>query len=258
MNLFAGQRQEPGERAGWKPVVAVFVITAAIIVLATAAGFGAAKLFDIVSRLDEPRAFRAGEPEFLLTARVAASLFGFQAVTVLLVFFADARLRASGRSLLPFGMPKEGIRTLVLSVIALMALAALIGASTYAFDGDAVRQDLEPFVGLMGTGAWWLMLIAAGIGAPLAEELLFRGLLYAVLRRSVFGFLGTALVTSVLWASLHANYSIYGVIAVLVIGIYLAFLRERTGTLVAPMVAHGVYNSLIVLILAFWPSWLIG
>jgi membrane protease YdiL (CAAX protease family) len=57
-----------------------------------------------------------------------------------------------------------------------------------------------------------------------------------------------------MWALLHANYSIYGLTAITLIGIYLALIRERTGTLLTPIVCHGAYNSLIVLILAFAPN----
>ena len=61
---------------------------------------------------------------------------------------------------------------------------------------------------------------------------------------------GAALVTAVMWALLHANYSVYGLVAITLIGLYLAWLRERTGTLLTPIVCHGAYNSLIVLALA--------
>jgi membrane protease YdiL (CAAX protease family) len=57
-----------------------------------------------------------------------------------------------------------------------------------------------------------------------------------------------------MWALLHAHYSVYGIAAITLIGIYLALVREKTGTLLTPIVCHGVYNSLIVLILAFAPN----
>jgi membrane protease YdiL (CAAX protease family) len=57
-----------------------------------------------------------------------------------------------------------------------------------------------------------------------------------------------------MWALLHANYSIYGLAAITLIGIYLALIRERTKTLLTPIVCHGAYNSLIVLVLAFAPN----
>jgi membrane protease YdiL (CAAX protease family) len=106
----------------------------------------------------------------------------------------------------------------------------------------------------MKARTWWLVLIAAGIGAPIAEECLFRGLMFGTLRRTSLGIGGAAAVSAILWALLHANYSIYGVTAITLIGIYLALVRERTGSLLTPIVCHGAYNSLIVLVLAFAPN----
>lgn len=77
------------------------------------------------------------------------------------------------------------------------------------------------------------------------------GLLFGALRPSPLGFTGAAVVTAVTWALLHANYSPYGVAAITLIGLYLAWLRERTGSLLTPIVCHGAYNSLIILLMAF-------
>jgi membrane protease YdiL (CAAX protease family) len=135
-----------------------------------------------------------------------------------------------------------------------MVLAFLYGSLIFALDREAFRNDMSPFAELMKARTWWLVLIAAGIGAPIAEECLFRGLLFGTLRRTPLGIGGAAAVSAILWALLHANYSIYGVTAITLIGIYLALVRERTGSLLTPIVCHGAYNSLIVLVLAFAPN----
>ena len=49
--------------------------------------------------------------------------------------------------------------------------------------------DLRPFVRLFGE-QWVLALLVVGIGAPLSEELLFRGFLLSALARSRLGFAG--------------------------------------------------------------------
>ena len=130
----------------------------------------------------------------------------------------------------------------------------LTARSYLAFDKNALRHDMQPFAEMMKSRTWWLVLIAAGIGAPLAEECLFRGLLYGALRRTPFGFTGAA--------ARHRRH-VGGAARQLfdlrpgrdhAIGLYLALLRERTGTLLTPIVCHGAYNSLIVLVLAFAPD----
>ncbi|CAA2142417.1 CPBP family intramembrane glutamic endopeptidase [Hyphomicrobium sp. ghe19] len=236
----------------WKWVATGVCLAVAIVVLATVSGYGAAAVFDIWSQIKEPRAFAAGEPEALMTGRVAISLFAFQVVTVASVFLANARRRrVAGTPFLNFDMPPGGIKTLALSVVVLMALAMLFASFVFVFNPDALQHDLQPFAEMMKSRTWWLILLAAGIGAPLAEECLFRGLLFGALRPSPLGFTGAAVVTAVTWALLHANYSPYGVAAITLIGLYLAWLRERTGSLLTPIVCHGAYNSLIILLMAF-------
>jgi membrane protease YdiL (CAAX protease family) len=254
-----GDRPEaPVARESWKSAGLALGVALAIAALGTAVGFAAAGAFDVWSRIDEPRAFAAGEMQALWTARLAISLFAFQSVTVLLVFAADAHLRRAGTPYLGFAMPEGGPRTLLLSAIALVVLAGLFGSLVYASDREAFHSDMAPFVDMMRSRTWWLVLIAAGIGAPLAEECLFRGLLFGALKATPIGLVGAALVTSVLWASLHANYSTHGLVAITLIGLYLAYVRERTGTLLTPIVCHSAYNSLIVLTLALAPDGALG
>lgn len=255
MSVLLGDRASARPPAGpWSGAALVLAVALAIVLLATAAGFGAAAAFDAWARVDEPRAFAAGEIPALLTARVSFSLVAFQCITILLVFVANGRLRLSDTSFIRFGMPHGGVMTLFIAVFALVALAGIYGGLVYTFDKQAFSHDIGPFAELMKSRTWWLLLLAAGVGAPLAEESLFRGLLYGALRGTPFGVAGAALLTAVMWALLHANYSVYGLVAITLIGLYLAFLRERTGTLLTPIVCHGAYNSLIVLALAFAPD----
>ncbi len=239
----------------WKGVLAGIAGAAAIIALAIVAGHVSADAFDAWSEIHEPRAFAAGEMEALLTGRVATSLFAFQIVTVVSVLLANAwQRRVAGTPFLSFAMPPGGIKTLGLAAVALIALATLFASVVFTFDPEALRRDLQPFSEMMKSRTWWLILVAAGIGAPLAEECLFRGLLFSALRRSPLGFTGTALATAGMWAVMHANYSGYGLAVITLIGLYLAWLRERTGSLLTPIVCHGTYNSMIILLMAFAPG----
>lgn len=244
----------PGALLSWKSVALVLVTAAVIVMLGTLAGFGATAAFDAWSRIDQPRAFVAGETEALLTARVAISLFAFQVVTILLVLAVNALFARADGSFLRFGVPRGGVKTLALATLGLIALAFIYGGFVFALDRDAFRHDINPFADLMRARTWWLVLIAAGVGAPIAEECLFRGLIFGALRRTSLGIGGAAAATAIMWAFLHANYSVYGIAAITLIGIYLAVVREKTGSLLTPIVCHGVYNSLIVLILAFAPN----
>ena len=86
---------------------------------------------------------------------------------------------------------------------------------------------------------------------PLAEECLFRGALQgALLRRPALavrhgGISRAALLTAVLFAAAHAPaHGVAHAMAVLGPGIVFGMLRERTGGLAAPILAHGLANGL--------------
>ena len=112
--------------------------------------------------------------------------------------------------------------------------------------------DLRPFVQLFGEH-WVLALLVVGIGAPLSEELLFRGFLLSSLARSRIGFWPGALITTGLWTALHAGYSTAGIAEVFLIGMFFSWLLWRTGSLRVPIFCHALYNSLIVLVLWYVP-----
>ena len=85
----------------------------------------------------------------------------------------------------------------------------------------------------------------AVVGAPVVEEIIFRGLLFAGLF-SRWGFWPGALGSSIVFASVH-GYELEGSISVLTTGIFLCWLYARTGRLWAPMLAHGLLNAIVVL-----------
>jgi uncharacterized protein len=85
----------------------------------------------------------------------------------------------------------------------------------------------------------WLALMVA---APLSEEFLFRGFLFVGLARSWLRDTGTILVTSLLWAVIHAQYDWFGVSAVFLAGLLLGAARLKTGSLWLCVVLHGVMN----------------
>jgi len=86
---------------------------------------------------------------------------------------------------------------------------------------------------------FWLALV---VGAPLAEEPLFRGFMFRGMSESRLGVAGTIVLTSLLWAMLHLQYDWYGIVSVFVIGLLLGWVRHRTGSLYAPIVLHALSN----------------
>lgn len=83
------------------------------------------------------------------------------------------------------------------------------------------------------------------IGAPLSEEIFFRGYLFDLFRRAGATSVGL-LLTSLLFAAAHIT-DPYNVPVIGLYGIVLAWLYHRTGSLLAPVIAHAVNNGVVIL-----------
>lgn len=81
--------------------------------------------------------------------------------------------------------------------------------------------------------------------APVFEEMAFRGLLFAILRRK-FRLLPAALISASIFAVAH-GYGLVGFISVLWSGVLWAWIYEKTGSLLPGILAHAINNLLVCL-----------
>jgi membrane protease YdiL (CAAX protease family) len=90
---------------------------------------------------------------------------------------------------------------------------------------------------------WMVVMIyvTAAMIAPLVEEIAFRGLLQRYLR-SYLGRLVSAVGVALIFAIIHPQ-GLLGVPALMAIAIPLSLVREWRGSLVAPILAHGLNNA---------------
>jgi membrane protease YdiL (CAAX protease family) len=109
---------------------------------------------------------------------------------------------------------------------------------------EQAARDSQSYVDL---GLWVLPL--AVIAAPVFEEFIFRGLIYGGLRRS-FGVWPATLASAAVFAIMHPPLA---VVPVFVLGVCTALVYERTRSLLAPMIAHAVYNAAVIGL----PTWLL-
>jgi len=183
---------------------------------------------------------------------VLATLGVWQGVTIVLTLMASALFGGRvGQVLalrLPAGQPAIYVKALLLMIV----LQALVSVVQYNLFHHDMYADLRPVVRLFGE-QWVLALLVVGVGAPLSEELLFRGFLLSALANSRVGFLPGAVITSGLWTALHVGYSVVGIAEVFLIGLYFSWLLWRTGSLWVAIVCHALYNSFIVLALRHVP-----
>ena len=176
----------------------------------------------------------------------------WQALVVLLTIVLTA-LSGGARDVLALGRPRGAPWVYLAAVVLLFVLNAAVSAVQYFLFPEHMYTDLRPFVGFMTGPEWLLALLVVGIGAPLSEELLFRGFLLSALAGTRFGFLGAAFISTALWTSLHASYTLLGIAEVFMIGLFFSWLLWRTGSLWVAIFCHALYNSLVVIVLRYVP-----
>lgn len=136
-----------------------------------------------------------------------------------------------------------------------------VGAAAYAAAGLAVagvvqalglswdEVPIQPLVRMIAQAqSGWVVgfaLAVAIVAAPVAEEMLFRSVLYQPLR-AWLGAVPAALLVSALFALAHGY--LLGAANLFIVSLTLVALFERTGTLWAPIAAHAAYNGLMVLL----------
>jgi membrane protease YdiL (CAAX protease family) len=100
---------------------------------------------------------------------------------------------------------------------------------------------------------WWLVVGGALVGAPVLEEILYRGLLQQGLRRLKVGPWLATISTAGLFALMHLpalpiEGRISALSGLLVLAIALGILRERTGRLTPCILAHALFNTFNLLL----------
>ena len=107
-----------------------------------------------------------------------------------------------------------------------------------------LHPEEHPLVPLLATAsgrpATLFLILGACVIIPVLEETLFRGVLYGALRRRLP--VGPAMLSSAaVFAAGHL--SAEGFVPYLVVGVMLAWLYERSGSLLASTAAHGAFNA---------------
>jgi membrane protease YdiL (CAAX protease family) len=97
----------------------------------------------------------------------------------------------------------------------------------------------------------WLFAIALpGIvfGAPLSEELIFRGALFSALRQSWAGKTGAVVLTAAVWALVHGSSAPWLFVSMIfLMGLVLGILLLRFGSLWVTIMVHAAWNGLTTL-----------
>ena len=98
--------------------------------------------------------------------------------------------------------------------------------------------------------AYWLVTATVVLGAPLVEELLFRGFLQPLLEPRLGRALGLG-ATAVLFGLAHP---LAYALPVGLLGAFFGWLVQRHGSLLPAIVAHALHNAVTVAAMVAWPA----
>lgn len=133
-------------------------------------------------------------------------------------------------------------------MLGVMVLFAVVVAIVMAFGGEPPEAGLveNTVAGISrDPAALFLVVPALVIGAPVAEELLFRGQIYTALAQSRVGFPGATMLTAAGWSVLHFSGSYLQVGMIFVMGLLLGWLLYRFGSLLVCIACHAAWNGVV-------------
>ena len=235
---------ETNARRGWRPLPAVAV---SILVLAMAAAITVATtaillpLFeDRDSLFDAEFLANAGDGKLLIASFTGLLLA--QLTACMMVFLLGRQRKGNRRDTL-FLNPPHGPVRVILAAIAFTAGAAALLFGIYAVWPFDLTAAVREFVLLAQSSHWPLAVLVLALGAPLFEEFLFRGFLLSSLQATALGPVGAAAITSAVWTLIHWGYAVQALLGLFVMGLVLAALVQRTGSIWYAIAAHAAYNG---------------
>jgi membrane protease YdiL (CAAX protease family) len=131
-----------------------------------------------------------------------------------------------------------------------LMFAGIIALITQAIAGDFSSAAGDIALELRDDGPFWTLVLFAVmimVGAPIVEEIAFRGLMFNALRKKGVGAIWTIVITAVAFSAFH--FEPIRFLVLLPIGLVYGWVRWKTGSLGAAMVAHGVNNAPAALVL---------
>lgn len=144
-----------------------------------------------------------------------------------------------------FGLDRDRYFVIIgLGLLLALCSWPLVGAGALLTQNYAADpKELQPMVKFFLNAKWgperWLIILSAGLLAPIWEEVFFRGLIYGVAKR--YGGMAAAMIfNAALFAFVHGSMPALGGLFVLALCLTLAY--EFTGSILAPIALHVAFN----------------
>jgi membrane protease YdiL (CAAX protease family) len=168
------------------------------------------------------------------TSIQAAVFYGVVLGVLLLISWGTNR-----RELFALRRPESWPRALGLAALALVVIW-IAGAALSPFLDATDEQGLVPDDwDSSRAGAFALFFVVVTVGAPIVEELTYRGLGFALL--APFGAWVAIVTTGILFGLAHGLFVALPVLTIF--GIAIGWLRARTRSIYPPMLLHATFNG---------------
>jgi len=142
-------------------------------------------------------------------------------------------------------IPVKTIAKLVALTLGLVAVSAIVDSFRNLPNNGTATDSIY-------NGVWPIFVwMAVVFVAPLFEEVMFRGFMFQGFLRTRLGPALAIILPAIWWGSLHAQYGGFDRGVIMVLGIILATVRFKTGSLYAPLVMHATWNLISMIQLSF-------
>jgi len=174
---------------------------------------------------------------------VSVTLFILMANPITIAVIALAVWLAGGGQVdyLALRLPRAG--SVTAGILWLVGLIAIGDALLYV-SGRALVSPFQLQSYTTAAAQGWVPALLAGaiIVAPAGEEIVFRGFLFRGWVRSDRSAWPAIVAISVLWAALHVQYDWTGVLQIFIVGLFLGWIRWRSGSTLLTFLLHALFN----------------
>jgi uncharacterized protein len=121
-------------------------------------------------------------------------------------------------------------------------LYLILSELAFSFLDSAATEDFAKAIQDVSGVAKVLLWLALYIGAPVTEELFFRGFLFVGIQRSRLGPIGAIIITTLLFGAIHIQYELHGLLMVSAASLFFGAARYKTDSLPLCIALHSMMN----------------
>ena len=230
----------------WATLGFALLAAAVVVVVQTVIGYLSASAMlaeNPDADLDELAQALEHDGKLLARATIATGIIGT------LVVIGLVKLRRGAKVTDYLGLVRPSLKSLFGWLGVMVALVLVCDTLTHFSGHDVVPDFMKNIYETSGNP--FLFVLALVLMAPLFEEFLFRGFLFAGWSNSKLGVYGTIVLTSLIFAAVHLQYDLFHIGIVFMVGLVLGIARHQSRSILVPIAMHALGNFIASLEVAW-------